>query len=99
MQTSRPFSIGCTTPSTKKKQGLCGRCSYLIRYKTNQALTSVEDEINWYSTIIETFLDWIYTSINQEKAPSLWAVLVSYQVSYNYLEGIVRMGVLVGEKM
>ena len=47
---------------------------------TRSAGTSVYDEVNFYTDILQIFIDWLYESIGNSEGIDIWQVLVAYQL-------------------
>ncbi|XP_022098629.1 uncharacterized protein LOC110983582 [Acanthaster planci] len=55
---------------------------YLAHHRRNlhRSNTTVYDEIDFYTDILQIFIDWLYDSIGNSNGHGLWQTLVSYQL-------------------
>ncbi|XP_071798818.1 uncharacterized protein [Asterias amurensis] len=50
------------------------------RKSVTRSDTAVYDEVNFYTDILQIFIDWLYESIGNSEGSDLWQVLVAYQL-------------------
>ncbi|XP_022108254.1 uncharacterized protein LOC110988764 [Acanthaster planci] len=50
------------------------------RKSVTRSDTAVYDEVNFYTDILQIFIDWLYESIGNSEGNGLWQVLVAYQL-------------------